>query len=54
MNKTEFSRKPVKMELANGMYTCSTCVPKISVEADGTDQKVEGNRSFDTVSIQVI
>jgi hypothetical protein len=52
--KNEFSRKPVKMELANGMYTCSTCVPKMSVKADRTDQKVEGDRSFDTASVQAI
>jgi hypothetical protein len=52
--KNEFSQKPVKMELANGMYTCSTCVPKMSVKADGTDQKMEGDGSFDTASVQVI
>src|SRR5664280_384616 len=34
----QFSKKPHTFVLNKGMYTCSTCVPKISVKADGQDQ----------------
>jgi hypothetical protein len=54
LQKVAFSQKPDKWELVNGMYSCSTCVPTINIKADGTDQKVAGARSYDTMSIQVI
>jgi hypothetical protein len=54
LQKVEFSQKPDKWELVNGTYSCSTCVPKINIKADGTDQKVAGARSYDTESVKVI
>ena len=41
--------KPAKYSLSNNMYECLTCVPKIAVRADGTDQKVSGHPYYDTV-----
>ena len=35
LGAAQFSKKPHTYELNKGMYTCSTCVPKISVKADG-------------------
>jgi hypothetical protein len=32
------SPKPDKYSLHNNMYECLTCVPKVAVKADGTDQ----------------
>jgi hypothetical protein len=40
--------------VADGMYTCSSCVPEIKVKADGTDQKVTGHPYYDTVAIVVV
>jgi len=48
---------PTKAEVyavEKGMYRCPTCVPKVDVKADGTDQKVAGSHYFDTASIKVV
>ncbi len=45
---------PDKYELNNNTYECLTCVPKVSVKADGTDQKVTGHPYFDTVAVKVV
>ena len=50
----QFSKKPHTYELNKGMYTCSTCVPKISVKADGQDQAVSGSNYFNTVAIRAV
>jgi len=47
-------KKPHTYELNKGMYTCSTCVPKISVKADGKDQAVSGSNYFNTVAIHTV
>src|SRR6185312_17389118 len=38
-NNARLDPKPWEQTLANGRYTCTTCDPKIDVQADGTDQK---------------
>ena len=50
----QFSKKPHTYVLNKGMYTCSTCVPKISVNADGKDQAVSGSNYFNTESIREV
>jgi hypothetical protein len=40
--------------LQNGVYRCSSCVPKIEVKADGQDRKVADSPYFDAVSIKVV
>ena len=50
----QFSKKPHTYTLEKGMYACSTCVPKISVKADGTDQAVSGSNYFNTVAIREV
>jgi len=51
MGTAQFSKKPHTYLLEKGMFTCSTCVPKINVKADGTDQAVSGSNYFNTVAI---
>jgi hypothetical protein len=46
--------KPDKYSLNNNMYECLTCVPKVAVKADGTDQKVTGHPYYDTVAVRVV
>jgi hypothetical protein len=55
-NSTRFSFrcKPDVYELKEGIYTCSSCVPPISIKADGTDQKVTGHSYYDTAAVRVI
>jgi len=54
MNSVQLPRKPDVLLLQNGMYECKSCVPPISIKADGTDQKVTGYPYFDTMSVKVI
>lgn len=50
----QMSKKPQVYLLAKGVYECSTCVPKMKIKADGTDQKVVGSPYFDTAAITVV
>ena len=36
------------------MYECLTCVPKLAVKADGSDQKVTGHPYYDTIAVNVV
>jgi hypothetical protein len=54
VGSTQFSKKPHTYVLDKGMYTCSTCVPKISVKADGEDHTVSGSKYFNTAAVRVV
>src|SRR5258708_8169126 len=57
LGKTDTAKLPNKPEhyvLDKGMYSCSTCVPKIDIKADGQDQKVAGSNYFNTRSVKVV
>jgi hypothetical protein len=40
--------------LQDGVYRCSSCVPKIEVNADGQDHKVSGSPYFDTMNVRAV
>ena len=46
--------KANQIQVLEGVFTCSSCQPEISVKADGTDQKVEGHDYYDTVAVTVV
>jgi hypothetical protein len=46
--------KPDSLALADGTYTCSSCVPEVKVKADGTDQKVTGHPYYDTIAVKAL
>ncbi len=50
----QFPQKPDTFVLQKGEYRCSTCVPKITVKADGTDQKVPGTKEYDTLAVKPV
>jgi len=52
MDQSQLSPQPYVFSVADGMYECSTCAPKIKIKADGTDQPVTG-QSYDTLSVRV-
>jgi hypothetical protein len=54
LDTAKLPTKPDKYSLNNNMYECLTCVPKVSVKADGTDQKVTGHPYFDTISVHIV
>lgn len=51
MSSAQFAEKPDTFALHNGEYTCSTCIPNITVTADGADHKVAGEKDYDTLAI---
>jgi hypothetical protein len=54
LNKAKIDSKPMVYELKGGMYSCSSCDPKIMIKADGTDQRVTGSPYIDTESVTVV
>lgn len=54
LDTAKFPTKPDKYNLNNNMYECLTCVPKVSVKADGTDQKVTGHPYYDTIAVKIV
>jgi hypothetical protein len=54
LDTAKFPTKPDKYSLSNNMYECLTCVPKVAVKADGSDQKVTGHPYYDTIAVNVV
>src|SRR5215471_6673050 len=54
MNKSKLPTKPDVFLLQNGMYECKTCVPPISVKADGQFQKISGDPYRDAVMVKEV
>jgi hypothetical protein len=54
LDTAQFPTKPDKYSLSDNMYECLTCVPKVAVKADGSDQKVTGHPYYDTVAVKVV
>ena len=52
-DQSKLSQEPDVIFLDKGIYTCSSCTPKISIKADGTDQPVAGH-AFDTLSVREV
>ena len=42
LDQSQFSSAPFTFSVSNGRYECATCVPKIEVKADGSDQPLSG------------
>ncbi len=53
MTESKLSQKPYVFSVNNGMYDCETCVPKINIKADGTDQAVTG-QTYDTLMVKAV
>jgi hypothetical protein len=55
LNKAQLDAKPRVYALKNGMFSClATCDPKITIKADGKDQKVSGSPYFDLARVTVV
>jgi hypothetical protein len=54
MSKVNFPKDPDTFNLQDGTYQCMTCVPPITIQADGADQPVTGHPYFDSVAIKVV
>jgi hypothetical protein len=54
VDSVKVTGKPDVFAVADGVYTCSSCVPEVKVKADGTDQKVTGHDYYDSVAVKVV
>jgi len=54
LDTAKLPTKPDKYALKDNMYECLTCVPKVAVKADGSDQKVTGHPYYDTIAVKVV
>lgn len=53
-NNMQAPPKTDEFKVDSGLYECFTCNPKISIKADGADQKVTGNPYADTMAVKII
>jgi hypothetical protein len=53
MESLKTTGRPIVLRLAGGKYTCSSCNPPYTVEADGAEHKVGGEAHFSTVNVKV-
>jgi hypothetical protein len=53
LDTAKFPTKPDQFSLNKNMYECLTCVPKVAVKADGTDQTVTGHPYYNTIAVHV-
>jgi hypothetical protein len=54
LDTAKLPTKPDKYTVNNNKYECLTCVPKVDVKADGTDQKVTGHPYYDSIAVHVV
>jgi hypothetical protein len=54
MDTVQFSGPPEKYLFDKEMYHCLSCVPKVDVKTDGTDQKVAGYPNYDTLAVRIL
>ena len=50
----QIDEKPKEYLLKDGVYSCSSCVPPLSVKADGQFHAVAARTSFDSMSVKAV
>jgi hypothetical protein len=53
MDTLQFTSPPEEYLLADGMYHCKSCIPKVDVKTDGVDYKVVGY-PYDTLAVRIL
>ena len=54
LKSAQFDKKPDVFVLQNGMYECKTCVPPVSIKADGNWQSVKGHPYYDQMMVKMV
>jgi hypothetical protein len=54
MDTLRFSGPPEEYLYEKGMYHCLSCVPKVDVKTNGTDEKVAGFPNYDTLAVRIL
>ena len=53
-DKIQLPQKPLELQVKSGQWTCSSCVPKIDVKADGSPHPVTGSPYYDSMTVKII
>jgi hypothetical protein len=51
LGQAKIDSKPMVYELKDGMYSCSTCNPKVNIKADGQEHRIAGSPYVDSEKI---
>ncbi len=54
LKSAQFPQKPDVYVLQNGMYECKSCVPPVSIKANGTWQPVKGHPYYDKMMVKIV
>lgn len=54
LDSIKVSGKPDVLLLADGEYTCSSCVPQLRIKADGTEHALTGSPYFDALTVTIV
>lgn len=55
MQTLAFSGTPEEYLIADGIYHCVSCTPKVEVKTDGADHKIGGHEAYyDTIAVRVL
>ncbi len=54
LTRVKMDSKPRVLELKDGMFSCSTCDPKITLKADGQEHQVADSPYFDSEKVTVV
>ncbi len=51
---TQYEEDPTVFQLKDGVYSCSTCIPPLTVTADGAFHPVADRPYYDSMSVKVV
>ena len=54
INSVKFDQKPDEFLLQNGKYDCKSCIPPVSIAADGSYHPVANHAYYDAESVKVV
>ena len=54
INSVKFEQKPDEFLLQNGKYDCKSCIPPVSIAADGAYHPVTNHAYYDEESVKVV
>jgi len=53
MDTLQFTSPPEDYLIADGMYHCKSCIPKVDVKTDGVEYKVAGH-AYETLAVRIL
>jgi hypothetical protein len=54
LHSVQAPQKPDAFMIKNGVYTCRSCVPAVTIKADGAFHRVTGHPYYDEQSVKVV